>query len=103
VFVVVVILAHRLVDSSARLEWRRFQRNGYFQAMDCRNAIVDGTCRPTPPPASSGCPPSFAALMQACWRHNPQERPSFDEIVPTIEAELAKLGTEKESRRKGLK
>lgn len=81
--------------------WDKFQRNGYFQAMDCRNAIVDGTCRPTPPPASSGCPPSFAALMQACWRHNPQERPSFDEIVPTIEAELAKLGTETESRRKG--
>jgi hypothetical protein len=37
--------------------------------------------------------------MQACWRHNPQERPSFDEIVRTIEAELAKTPDAKDSRK----
>jgi hypothetical protein len=38
--------------------------------------------------------------MQACWRHNPTQRPSFDEIVSTIEAEIATQKREEKSRTK---
>lgn len=93
--------------------WERFQRNGYFQAKDCINAIVRDQCRPTPPP---DCPPEFAKLMQvsvlsvaappprplsfshadsvrfpsqqACWSHKAQDRPSFTQIVKTIHDHL---------------
>jgi hypothetical protein len=42
--------------------WMRFQRNGYFQARDCINAIIHEDCRPTPP-GPDHCPPEFAQLM----------------------------------------
>jgi hypothetical protein len=48
--------------------WMRFQRNGYFQARDCINAIIHDDCRPTPP-GPDHCPPEFAQLMLVPTAH----------------------------------
>jgi len=32
------------------------------------------------------CPKSLIALMEVCWRHDPDERPRFDNIVAQLEA-----------------
>lgn len=31
--------------------------------------------------APSGCPTAMYALMIECWKHTPQRRPNFEEIV----------------------
>ena len=49
--------------------WMRFQRNGYFQARDCINAIIHEDCRPTPP-GPDHCPPEFAQLMLVPTTHS---------------------------------
>ncbi|CAG4985716.1 unnamed protein product [Colias eurytheme] len=35
--------------------------------------------------APTGCPPPMYALMRECWRHTPQRRPNFEEIVNRIQ------------------
>nr|XP_061826614.1 mitogen-activated protein kinase kinase kinase 20-like [Nerophis lumbriciformis] len=34
----------------------------------------------------SGCPASFAELMRDCWRTDPKERPTFKQILSTLES-----------------
>lgn len=31
--------------------------------------------------APAACPPTMYQLMRDCWKHTPQRRPNFDEIV----------------------
>ncbi|KAG0587202.1 hypothetical protein KC19_2G147800 [Ceratodon purpureus] len=42
---------------------------------------VKGGLRPTLP---SACPPYLAELIKTCWAENPEERPSFEEIVHSL-------------------
>lgn len=35
-------------------------------------------------------PPALKALVESCWAADYDERPTFDEIVEVLEAELAK-------------
>ena len=37
----------------------------------------------------SACPPFLAALMQRCWDDAAERRPSFAELLPALDAELA--------------
>lgn len=37
------------------------------------------------------CPESYATLMSACWRRDPNARPSFDEIQSQLERMLGEL------------
>ena len=50
--------------------------------------MVQHGLRPTPPPHT---PPTLAAVMAACWHKNPAQRPSFMELVPTLETLLRQL------------
>lgn len=42
----------------------------------------DGEAPPLPP----NCPPKYAALLRACWRRDPQQRPSALRVVDTLRA-----------------
>lgn len=45
--------------------------------------VVEGN-RPTPP---AGCPAPVIKIMENCWQHNPESRPTFDEVVAAFEAQ----------------
>jgi hypothetical protein len=49
------------------------------------HAVVNEGLRPALP-AALGCSPALAALMQRCWAADTLVRPTFDEIVPLLEA-----------------
>lgn len=57
----------------------------YFgmQPMQVGMAVLNQGLRPTIP---KECPPSLAKLMRSCWDSDPSRRPSFSELVPTLEA-----------------
>ncbi|KAJ8024497.1 Angiopoietin-1 receptor [Holothuria leucospilota] len=40
----------------------------------------------------SGCPATIYGLMQACWENDPDQRPSFGEILHCVEYILIKMG-----------
>ena len=48
--------------------------------------IVDGRYRP---PLPIGAPPNVTQLLRACWRHHPDSRPGFIDIVERLESTLA--------------
>ena len=52
---------------------------------------------PRPPP-----PPALRALVEACWRPDPAERPEFGEICRRLEAALAELPADRPPPRRLL-
>ncbi len=38
------------------------------------------------PRIPSQCPQALSQLMQACWSHDPDQRPCFDDVVPWLES-----------------
>jgi serine/threonine protein kinase len=45
--------------------------------------------RERPPMEPGMCAPSLAALMQRCWAHAPEDRPTFAEVLPLLEVARA--------------
>ncbi|GMH37443.1 hypothetical protein BSKO_05316 [Bryopsis sp. KO-2023] len=48
-------------------------------------AVVNESMRP---PIPDFCPPEFKELLQDCWRHSYQERPSFPEVIDRLKGML---------------
>ncbi|CAN0442343.1 unnamed protein product, partial [Laminaria digitata] len=46
-------------------------------------AVLGRRERPRIPPR---CPQALSQLMQACWSHDPDQRPCFDDVVPWLES-----------------
>jgi len=46
------------------------------------------------PPLPSNCPPKYASLLRACWRRDPQQRPSALKVVDTLRAIQGDLESE---------
>ena len=44
--------------------------------------VPEGEIRLSPP---NGCPETLGQVMCSCWRRDPAERPSFTEVVKTLE------------------
>lgn len=44
------------------------------------------------PPIPEGTPRGLQDLMQACWSHNPAERPSFRFITRTLQKLIIEVG-----------
>ena len=53
------------------------------------NQTINQGVRPKFP---DGVDPEYVALVNACWMSEPNERPSFNEIVDRLEAMAIKLG-----------
>ena len=53
--------------------------------IQCALAVLQKDQRPAIP---KWCPPSFYALVQACWKKDPDERPTFPEILLLLEGML---------------
>lgn len=53
-----------------------------FNEVRLRSAIVKDHLRPI---LASGVPPEFNALIEHCWHHDSSARPSFDQIVQTLD------------------
>ena len=43
------------------------------------------------PPLPADCPAEIAAVITSCWATNPDDRPSFEDIVARLLAIIAKL------------
>lgn len=59
-------------------------------------AVADGALRPAV--AAAGQFPGLAAVVVACFSHNPGERPTFGRIVDSFEAMLPEIIAEQERR-----
>ncbi len=44
------------------------------------------------PPIPEGMPRGLKDMMQACWSHNPAERPSFRFITRTLQKLIIEVG-----------
>ncbi|EFN59725.1 hypothetical protein CHLNCDRAFT_133304 [Chlorella variabilis] len=51
-------------------------------------AVVSQHSRPPVPP---GCPDGYAALMQQCWADAPEERPTFEGLLQSLQSLLKQL------------
>lgn len=51
----------------------------------CMDLMVNGKYRP---PLPIRTPAPWTTLMQACWAHDPRDRPEFNEVVAKLEAML---------------
>lgn len=59
-----------------------------FNEVRLRSAIVKDNLRPI---LANGVPQEFNALIEKCWQYDPDERPSFGEIIKALE-ELLQRG-----------
>ena len=48
------------------------------------SAIVSQGLRPALALPESGSPPSLLSLIQRCWDPDPEERPSFEDIIQEL-------------------
>eukprot|EP00249_Psilotum_nudum_P017527 c26373_g1_i2 orf=903-2117(+) len=65
--------------------WELITGNLPFQnmtAVQAAFAVVNRGVRPTIP---ADCPPALSYIMTRCWATNPDERPSFSEVVNLLE------------------
>ncbi|CAM9905553.1 unnamed protein product [Ectocarpus sp. 8 AP-2014] len=66
--------------------WEIFTRAipyGGMQPVQVVAAVLGRRERPRIP---SQCPQALSQLMQACWSHDPDQRPCFDDVVPWLES-----------------
>jgi serine/threonine protein kinase len=49
------------------------------------------------PPIPEGCPPLYEQIMRACWKYNPDERPTFEQIIAMLEGSEHHVALEMES------
>jgi serine/threonine protein kinase len=67
--------------------WEIWNREWLFpnhsDLAEFRRAIT--VTRERPPITPEMCVPSLGALMQRCWAHNADERPTFAEVLPLLE------------------
>ncbi|KJE94268.1 hypothetical protein CAOG_04937 [Capsaspora owczarzaki ATCC 30864] len=69
-------------SASSQPKWfDRLPRNNQYLAL----LICEQKLRPSIP---SDCPPRFTALMQACWQHDAERRPTAFEVAAELQAML---------------
>jgi serine/threonine protein kinase len=71
--------------------WEIWNREWLFpnhsDLAEFRRAIT--VARERPPITPEMCVPSLGSLMQRCWSHNAEERPTFAEVLPLLEVARA--------------
>ncbi|KAG2484895.1 hypothetical protein HYH03_016376 [Edaphochlamys debaryana] len=54
---------------------------------------IERTRPDLPAPDDPLCPPALRSIIERCWRHNPEERPSSQEILKRLTLLMAEPGT----------
>jgi serine/threonine protein kinase len=62
---------------------------GELPSYEVPSLVIDGTR----PPISPDCPPAIKALITKCWKGDPEERPTFQEIADETLSIAASAGT----------
>jgi serine/threonine protein kinase len=74
------------VYSYAIILWELLTRLCPYDKMapiQCALAVLNKNQRPEIP---RWCPPSFQALIRTCWKKDPDERPTFPQILAALDA-----------------
>lgn len=72
------------VFSMGSVLWELWTRRRIFKGVpqvDVYRAVIAGEM----PPLPSGCDSTYARLVRACWHADPAQRPSFEDMIPTLE------------------
>lgn len=81
-------IASRQTPYEEYLQDERYSTQGSRSRLFNRTVIIEAISkqglRPSPPPASEGCPAGLIELIQRCWHTNPSSRPSAEEIVESL-------------------
>ena len=43
------------------------------------------------PPIPADCPAGYAELMQSCWQNDAPQRPSFKDVLTSLQAQYSEL------------
>jgi Protein tyrosine and serine/threonine kinase len=65
--------------------WEIYTRAIPYDGMQPVQVVAAVLGRRERPRIPSRCPAPLSQLMQQCWAHDPNVRPSFNEIVPWLE------------------
>mmetsp|Transcript_7434 Transcript_7434/g.11435 ORF Transcript_7434/g.11435 Transcript_7434/m.11435 type:complete len:81 (+) Transcript_7434:898-1140(+) len=66
--------------------WEMLTRECPFEGhtpIQCALAVLNNNSRPKIP---VWCPPQLDALIQACWEREPDQRPTFEQILSALDA-----------------
>ena len=66
--------------------WELLTRSCPYEGMgavQCALAVLNRNARPTIPP---WCPPFLQVIIRACWKTDPQDRPTFEQILVALES-----------------
>ena len=68
--------------------WELVARKQFFAEISFMTVLESKVIAGERPEIPVGCPLAYRQLIQACWAPNPTKRPSFQEIVETLERDL---------------
>ncbi|KAE9555246.1 hypothetical protein FO519_001497 [Halicephalobus sp. NKZ332] len=68
--------------SYGEMPWRGYNGAQILQAIDQNGQRLD---------CPQACPLEFYTIMQKCWAHNPDDRPTFDELVGCLPSMMPQL------------
>jgi len=73
------------VYSFAMIVWQMAANKVPFEGFGKEEFIQEVVVDHLRPPMSRSWPPLFCHLLDSCWRRSPEERPSFESILLTID------------------
>ncbi|KAI8469751.1 MAG: kinase-like domain-containing protein [Monoraphidium minutum] len=74
------------------LMWETWTGAAAFEGLSFAEVFAQVVIHHARPPLPPGMPPVLAALMAACWDHEPAARPSMRDALACIEARMAAAG-----------
>lgn len=71
------------------IPWDNITETQYIHFCVALSAALQRNERPPLPPATVAEHPAFVSLMRTCWVTDPEQRPSFADIIVDLEVESA--------------
>lgn len=73
------------VYSFAVIVWEAMAWSEPYPNMSSKQVMKEVAMRGLRPPVPKDCPAAFRALLGRCWTEQPQDRPSFPDILDQME------------------